>query len=115
MPHAEIPPQIFTIKALSITIATSAAPKTMPIIRILSLFIAIAGAMAACAKPAGAGPRTNIGGVGVFTNDYLGDRKDRWRTGSFMRSQFFGPDWTGQLPAGGVVKEFRLRMEMILC
>ena len=112
-PPAEIPPQILTIKALSITISTSFAPKTMPIIRVLSLFIVIAGAMAAWASPAGAGARTNIGGIGVFTNDYLGDRKDRWRTGSFMRSQFFGPNWTGRLPSGGVVTEFRLRMEMI--
>lgn len=52
-----------------------------------------------------------IGGMGVFTNDFLGDQKDRWRTMSLSRSEFFGPKWQGQLNTP--ITEFRLRFEMI--
>ena len=69
--------------------------------------------IAALVSPAGAQERRALGGVGVFTNDYLGDRKDRWRTAALTRSEFRGTPWQGQIPEDGMITEFRLRMEMI--
>ena len=54
-----------------------------------------------------------VGRVSVFTNDYLGDGRDRWRSGSYFRSTFFGPAWTGDLPTTRPLIEFRLRGETI--
>lgn len=34
----------------------------------------------------------------LFTNDLLGDGKDRWQTGSVASSRVWGPEWTGHLP-----------------
>lgn len=34
----------------------------------------------------------------LFTNDFLGDGKDRWRTGSLSSSFAWGSVWKGQLP-----------------
>jgi hypothetical protein len=42
--------------------------------------------------------RRNLGWAHMFTNDYLGDRKDRWQTGSYMVSVLRGPHWKGALP-----------------
>lgn len=54
-----------------------------------------------------------IGRVSVFSNDYLGDGQDRWRSGAYFRSTFFGPAWTGDLPKKAPIFEFRLRGETI--
>lgn len=54
-----------------------------------------------------------IGRVSVFSNDYLGDGQDRWRSGAYFRSTFFGPAWSGDLPTGRPLIEFRLRGETI--
>lgn len=39
-----------------------------------------------------------IGHGRLFTNDLLGEYKDRWRTGSLSVSGVWGQKWTGQLP-----------------
>jgi hypothetical protein len=54
-------------------------------------------------------------GIGrAFTNDVLGDRQDRWRSGGYSISAFRGPDWTGELPAQpGQIIEYRLRGDVI--
>lgn len=49
-----------------------------------------------------------------FTNDALGDGKDRWRTGSYAVSMIRGQGWDGALPQGmGDVVEYRFRTEII--
>lgn len=55
-----------------------------------------------------------LGFARLFSNDFLGDGHDRWRTGSFVMSQLRGPaDLTG-LPTGpGHLVEFRFRTEII--
>lgn len=53
-----------------------------------------------------------IGRAALFSNDYLGDGDDRWRSGSYSRSTFFGPAWDGEMPSGGVF-ELRFRGELI--
>lgn len=59
-------------------------------------------------------PRTLMGIGHLFTNDFLGDGKDRWRTGSFTLSPIWGRGWNGQLPDEiGSVLEFRARGEII--
>lgn len=58
--------------------------------------------------------RETIGWGRLFNNDFLGDNRDRWRTGSFVLSKVVGPHWTGTLPdRPGEVLEFRFRTETI--
>ena len=54
-------------------------------------------------------------GVGrLFTNDYLGDGRDRYRSGSYVRSYMRGPyDWDGTPQEFGVIREYRLRSSII--
>ena len=47
-----------------------------------------------------AGDRTRIGYGRLITNDFIGDGKDRWRSGSVASSRVWGPEWSGQLPSG---------------
>lgn len=62
---------------------------------------------------------TRLGVVQIFDNDWfgmpLGDRYDRWRTGSYQVSGIFGrDDWDGALPyAPFALMEFRFRGEII--
>ena len=39
-----------------------------------------------------------IGFGNLITNDFFGDGKDRWRTGSVSSSHIWGEDWKGELP-----------------
>lgn len=57
----------------------------------------------------------NLLGIGhLFTNDFMGDGKDRWRTGSFTLSPVWGRGWNGRLPQEfGSIIEFRARGEII--
>lgn len=49
-----------------------------------------------------------------FTNDALGDGKDRWRTGSYSISMMRGAGWDGVLPERfGALLEYRFRSEII--
>lgn len=67
-----------------------------------------------CAGPASAQDREILGVGRLFTNDYLGDRADRWRSGSYQVSIMRGEQWAGSPPAGlGGLLEFRLRTEII--
>ena len=61
-----------------------------------------------------AGDRTRIGYGRLITNDFIGDGKDRWRSGSVASSRVWGPEWSGQLPSGiGEIIELRLGAEII--
>lgn len=58
--------------------------------------------------------RERIGVLRMFNNDALGDRHDRWRTGSYAVSVLAARGWTGAPgPAFGDTVETRLRAEII--
>ena len=50
------------------------------------------------AAPAHAEDRQGIGIGRLFNNDFFGDNRDRWRTGSNVISLLRGLGWEGQLP-----------------
>ncbi len=54
-------------------------------------------------------------GVGrLFSNDYLGDGRDRYQSGSYARSYVRGPsDWDGTPQEFGTIREYRLRSGII--
>jgi hypothetical protein len=67
-------------------------------------------AVAAFATPAMAEKVQTLGFGRLFTNDYLGDGRDRWQSGSYVISTLRGPaDWTGAPQAFGMIREYRLR------
>ena len=57
----------------------------------------------------------DILGVGrLFSNDYLGDGRDRYQSGSYVRSYVRGPsDWDGSPQTFGTIREYRLRSAII--
>jgi len=58
--------------------------------------------------------RETLGYGRLFTNDFLGDGEDRWRTGSYAMSRIRGYQWDGERPeAFGDLLEFRLRAEIL--
>jgi hypothetical protein len=62
----------------------------------------------------GALDRGTLGFGRFFSNDALGDGRDRWRTGSYAVSLLRGPGWSYELPATfGEILEYRLRSEII--
>lgn len=79
---------------------------------LLACLLIFAAPLVARAEP---GQGWSYLGHGRLTvNDLIGDRRDRWRTGSVTASHVFGPDWTGQLPTRpGEILEFRLQGEII--
>ena len=65
------------------------------------------------AEAVDAGPREKLGYGRLVTNDYFGDGKDRWRTGSLTSSRVWGSEWAGQAPARfGDLIELRLSSEI---
>lgn len=61
-----------------------------------------------------AGERVQLGRGAIFSNDFLGDGKDRWRTSSYSVSRTFGAAWNGENPQQfGEILEFRIRAETI--
>lgn len=80
-------------------------------------FALLVAACLSVSQPSGAmaeTERVTLGWGRLFTNDALGDGRDRWRTGSYTLSRIRGPQWDGVLPARpGEVLEFRLRAETI--
>lgn len=55
-----------------------------------------------------------IGYGRLIVNDFLGDGRDRWRSGSVIGSHVFGPQWTGELPANpGEIFELRIMGQVI--
>lgn len=66
------------------------------------------------ATPGVAGERQVLGYGRLFTNDILGDGRDRWRTGSYTVSRVSGLSWSGQAPLQfGELREYRLRGEIV--
>lgn len=78
-------------------------------------FVAAAlGLATVLATPAQAEGRETLGFGRLFTNDFFGDGKDRWRTGSYSYSIIRGHDWTGRPPERvGELLEYRLRNEIL--
>ncbi len=76
--------------------------------------IAVILALVVMGAPVHAEPRVTLGWGRLFTNDALGDGRDRWRTGSYSLSMLRGPSWAGALPdRAGQILEFRFRGEII--
>ena len=68
----------------------------------------------ALASPIAAEQRVTLGWGRLFTNDALGDGRDRWRTGSYTVSRIKGISWSGELPTTpGEIVEFRFRADTI--
>ena len=66
------------------------------------------------AAPLHAQDRQTIGWGRFFSNDYLGDRQDRWHTSTYVISRVRGPAWLGDLPEqAGQNLEFRFRADTI--
>ena len=58
--------------------------------------------------------RERLGWGQLFTNDYLGDGKDRWRTSSYQIGEVRGYGWDGARPtAFGELLEYRLGLQII--
>jgi len=76
--------------------------------------VALASLLFALPIAAAAEGRELIGVGRIFTNDYFGDNRDRWRTGSYALSFVTGSGWVDARPlAPGQVLEYRLRSELI--
>lgn len=81
--------------------------------RIAGSAIALVLSLMLVAEAADAGPREKLGYGRLVTNDYFGDGKDRWRTGSLTSSRVWGSEWSGQAPARfGDLIELRLSSEI---
>jgi hypothetical protein len=66
------------------------------------------------AVPALAEDRVTLGWGRMFSNDALGDAKDRWRTGGYQVSRVRGYDWQGALPqTPGELLEFRAAAQIV--
>ncbi|GLS86420.1 hypothetical protein GCM10010873_13940 [Cypionkella aquatica] len=64
--------------------------------------------------PAQAEDRVTLGWGRMFTNDALGDQKDRWRTGGYQVSRVRGYSWDGVLPTTpGEILEFRASAQIV--
>lgn len=60
------------------------------------------------------GKRQKIGYGLFFSNDLIGDNKDRWRTGALTSSRIYGQAWQGQAPAGfGELLELRIQGQIL--
>jgi hypothetical protein len=58
--------------------------------------------------------RKSLGHGRLITNDFLGDGKDRWRTGSLTTSRAWGYSWDGQAPSRlGEMLELRFQGQII--
>ncbi len=78
------------------------------------LMICVALLLVVIGNPSFALDRKALGWGLMFTNDLIGDNKDRWRTGSFAVSHLRGPSWTGTRPTRfGDLIELRFRGEVI--
>lgn len=71
-------------------------------------------ALLALAAPAAAEERVTLGVGRLFTNDALGDRQDRWQTGSYQVSWVRAAPGTVGLPEGfGALMEYRFASRII--
>lgn len=89
----------------------------MHALRLLVALTALAAAGPALAEgPAASffGGRETLGFGRHFDNDFFGDGRDRWHTGSYAWSIIRGQTWNGRRPSTpGELLEYRFRMEMI--
>lgn len=66
------------------------------------------------ATTAAAQNRDTLGVGRLFSNDFIGDGEDRWRSGSYSASVIRGEGWAGRAPSGlGALLEYRFRTEII--
>lgn len=78
---------------------------------ILSLAIPAAALSEVSDQPS---KRERIGYGLMFSNDLLGDGKDRWRTGSLTSSRLYGYSWNGVAPRRlGELLELRIQGQII--
>ncbi|KAA2312397.1 DUF2219 family protein [Pseudooceanicola sediminis] len=64
--------------------------------------------------PGGASAREFLGYGRQVSNDFLGDGKDRWHTGSASASRIWGDPWLGRLPQEfGNILELRIAGEIM--
>lgn len=76
--------------------------------------LAFTALLLASAAPSMAQDRVTLGYGRLFTNDYIGDGHDRWRTGSYNYSVIRGTTWSGRLPDHlGEILEYRFRSDII--
>lgn len=75
--------------------------------------IVIAATLLSLGTPAVSEGRTNIGEGRLFNNDYLGDGKDRWHTGSYTYSNIRALDQYSGTEAFGDLIEYRFRAAVI--
>jgi hypothetical protein len=81
--------------------------------RVAGLLTAFLFSLMMTLSAADAGERIKLGYGRLMTNDYFGDRKDRWRTGSWTSSRVWGSQWDGKAPAAfGDLIELRLSSEI---
>lgn len=79
-----------------------------------SLIIAALCAASTFVSPAFAQDREAIGTGRLFNNDYFGDQRDRWRTGSYVFSHLRGTrPYDGVAQPFGNIIEYRFRGEII--
>lgn len=58
--------------------------------------------------------RTKLGYGRLITNDYIGDGRDRWQSGSVTASRVYGRGWDGALPEEfGDIIELRLNAQIV--
>lgn len=76
--------------------------------------LAIFTTLAFCSV-AQAGEKFTFGTGRLFTNDYLGDGKDRWRSGAYVISKMrASEEWDGAFPEEiGAMVEWRLRTDIL--
>ena len=80
----------------------------------LRVLFALVAVFLSVSPPAVAQDRVTLGWGRLFSNDALGDGKDRWHTGSYSISRVRGTSWSGTMPdRPGEILEFRLRADTI--
>ena len=58
--------------------------------------------------------RERLGYGRLISNDSIGEFRDRERTGAYVSSRVWGPEWTGRLPDRfGQLIELRLGVEVL--
>ncbi len=90
--------------------------RVVVMVKVMKQYFAMALLIAGLGYPNGlsAQERVRLGVGSIFNNDYLGDNRDRWRTGSYQIGIIRGPEGTTGAPSElGQVLEFRMRGETI--
>lgn len=81
---------------------------------IRTVLVGFTALMLFCAPQAQSQGRETLGWGRLFTNDYLGDNRDRYRTGAYVVSKVTGFGWDGARPTRvGDIIEYRFRADII--